>query len=319
MYSEKRFTKIAAIGLTVLIASLAAQSASAKTVQVTMEAMEKEVEIDNSGTTYPAWTFGGTIPGPVVRVKEGDTVDFKLVNPASNRHPHSMDFHAAVVDVTKEFSAVNPGETKHFTFRADHPGVFVYHCGASPMPQHIARGMYGIIIVDPKEGYSNKYPKPDREYVLVQGQYFPNAEDVEGMTVDKGWTNALINGKIFHYDPAHDPNARFALQAEPGERVRIFFANANLNNPVAMHPVAGIWDRVYINGNPQNTLYGLQAYNVAVGEASTFDIVSPRDRSTTNAIVDHAMKAAMRGAITILVNSPDADPGMGKGENILPR
>lgn len=319
------FIKINHRVLATLILSIVAlfvitsKTATAKTIQVTMEAMETEVEIDNKGTKYPAWTFGGAIPGPVVRVKEGDIVDFKLINPATNQHSHSMDFHAAIVDVSKEFAPVNPGETKHFTFQANHPGVFMYHCGASPMPQHIARGMYGIIIVDPKEGYSKHYPRPDREYVLIQGQYFPDAENVDNMLLDKGWTNALINGKVFHYDPAHDPDAPFALQSKPGERVRIFFVNANLNNPVAMHPVAGIWDRVYINGNPRNTLYGLQAYNVAVGEASTFDIVSPIDKPTTNAIVDHTMKAAMRGAVSILINSPNADAEFGKGENILPR
>lgn len=295
------------------------QSANAKTVKVTMEAMEKEVEIDNKGTKYPAWTFGGAIPGPVVRVKQGDIVDFKLINPKSNKNSHSMDFHAAVVDVLNEFAPVKPGETKHFKFEAKYPGVFMYHCGANPMAQHIARGMYGIIIVDPKEGYSKKFPKPDREYVIVQGQYFPDAEDHGAMIEDKGWTNALINGKIFHYDPVHDPNASLALQSKPGERVRVYFVNANVNNPVALHPIAGIWDRVYINGNPNNVLYGVQTYNVAVAEASAFDIVSPEDRPTNNAIVDHTMKAALRGAITVLMNTPDADPKLGKGDNILLR
>jgi len=89
--------------------------------------------------------------------------------------------------------------------------------------------------------------------------------------------------------------------------------------PVAFHPIAGIWDRVYINGNPKNTLYDVQTYNVAVSEASAFDIVSPADRATNNAIVDHTMSAAMRGAITVLMNKPDADPKAGKGDNILIR
>ena len=107
------------------------------------------------------------------------------------------------------------------------------------------------------------------------------------------------------------------LEAKPGERVRIYFVNANINSPVALHPIAGIWDRVYINGNPKNTLYGLQTYNVAVAEGDTFDIVSPADRPTNVAIVDHAMGAALRGAITVLMNKPDADPNAGKGEMIL--
>lgn len=302
-----------------LLALSIAQPVAAKTVKVTMTAKENTVVIDNKGTEYPAWTYDGKIPGPVVRVTEGDTVDFTLINPETNKESHSMDFHAAVVDVLTEFSEVKPGETKHFKFVAKHPGTFMYHCGAATMAQHIARGMFGIIIVDPKEGYSKNYPKPDREYVLIQSQYFPNAKDKTAMIENRGWAGSLINGKIFHYDPVHDENASLTLQSKPGERVRIFFVNANINNPVAFHPIAGIWDKVYINGNPKNVLHGVQTYNVAVATADTFDLVSPADHPTNNAIVDHTMGAALRGAITVLMNMPDADPTLGRNGNILIR
>ncbi|WP_305907941.1 multicopper oxidase domain-containing protein [Methylomarinum sp. Ch1-1] len=306
--------------LAVMLTALCiAEPIAAKTVKVSMTAKENTVVIDNKGTEYPAWTYDGKIPGPVVRVTEGDTVDFTLTNPDTNKESHSMDFHAAVVDVLKEFSEVKPGESKQFSFVAKHPGVFMYHCGAATMAQHIARGMYGIIIVDPKEGYSKNYPKPDREYVLIQSQYFPNAKDKDAMIENRGWAGSLINGKIFHYDPVHDEDASLTLQSKPGERVRIFFVNANINNPVAFHPIAGIWDRVYINGNPKNVLEGVQTYNVSVATADTFDLVSPADHPTNNAIVDHTMSAAMRGAITVLMNMPDADPELGKGNNILIR
>ncbi|MDH5693681.1 MAG: multicopper oxidase domain-containing protein [Gammaproteobacteria bacterium] len=312
---------IGVVGLTTFTMALLllTPQAFAKTVKVEMKAMETEVEIDNKGTKYPAWTFDGAIPGKVVRVREGDVVDFKLVNPESNTHPHSMDFHAAEVDVLNEFAPVPPGETKHFKFKAKRPGIYMYHCGASVMAQHIARGMYGVIIVDPKEGYSKKFPKPDREYVLVQGQYFPDADDAQGMIKNEGWAGSLINGKMFHYDPVHDPNSKKVLEAKPGERVRIYFVNANINETVAFHPIAGIWDKVYINGNPKNTLSDIATYNVAVSEASTFDIVSPKGKATNNAIVDHAMRAAMGGAITVLMNKMDANPKLGKGDNILIR
>ncbi len=303
----------------VIGASVIAAPVFAATVKVTMEAKETNVAIDNKGTMYPAWTFGGEIPGPVVRVKQGDTVEFTLVNPASNKNSHSMDFHAAVADVLQEFTSVKPGETKKFSFEAKYPGVFMYHCGSDPMHQHIARGMFGIIIVDPKEGYTANYPKPDREYVLIQSQFFPDAEDHHGMMENEGWANSLINGKIFHYDPVHDPNASLALQAKPGELVRIHYVNANINEPAAIHPIAGIWERVYLNGNPKNVLYGIQTYNMGVAEAVTFDIVSPADRPTNNAIVDHAMKGAMRGAITVLMHTPDADPKIGKDGNLILR
>ena len=120
---------------------------------------------------------------------------------------------------------------------------------------------------------------------------------------------------MFNYDPVHDPDASQVLQAKPGERVRIYFVNANINMPVAFHPIAGIWDRIYQGGNPRNVLYGMQTYNVAVAEGDTFDIVSPKDRPTNNAIVDHTMGAALRGAITVLMNKPDADPKAGKVGN----
>ncbi len=298
-------------------ALMVAQHAFAKTVEVTMTARETDIAIDNKGTKYPAWTFDGAIPGKFVRVTEGDTVDFTLINPPENKNSHAMDFHAAQVDVLNEFAPVKPGETKHFKFVAKVPGIFMYHCGASPMVQHIARGMYGAILVDPKDGYSKAYPKPDREYVLVQGQYFPDAENYKAMLTNDGWAGSLINGKILHYDPVHDPNATQVLEAKPGERVRIYFVNANINMPVAFHPIAGIWDRVYINGNPKNTLYDMQTYNVAVAEADAFDIVSPADHATNNAIVDHTMGAALRGAITVLMNKPDADPKKGRGDEII--
>lgn len=291
--------------------------AEAKTVKVTINAIEKEVEIDHSGTKYAAWTFGGDIPGPVVRVTEGDTVEFTLINDKANGQSHSMDFHAAVVDVLDEFGSVKPGNSKSYTFKANYPGVFMYHCGSANMAQHIARGMFGIIIVDPKEGYSANYPKPDREYVLIQSQFFKDSGDAMAIVENKGWTNSLINGKIFNHNPLHSSGA--PLESKPGELVRIFFVNANVNEPVALHPIAGVWDRVYLNGNPKNVIYGMATVNVAVSEALTADIISPADRPTNNAIVDHAMKAALRGAITVLVNNDEADDNAGKGDNILPR
>lgn len=308
--------KKATIAVVAVAALFSAQQVFAKTVKVTMTAMEVDLPVNNKGDEMmAAWTFDGSIPGKPVRVDEGDTVDFTLVNPATNKNSHAMDFHAAQVDVLGEFAPVKPGDNKHFIFEAKVPGVFMYHCGAGPMVQHIAKGMYGVIIVEPKD--KKNYPKADREYVLIQSQYFPDTENVNALLENTGWKGSLINGKKFHYDPVHEPNATQVLQSKPGERVRIFFVNANINNPVALHPIAGIWDRVYIGGNPKNTLYGIQTYNVAVAEGDAFDIVSPKDKPTNVAIVDHAMGAALRGAITVLMNKPDADPKAGKGEMIL--
>lgn len=317
MMNKFKQISMAAIAAT---AVFSAHYAVAKTVEVTMTAKEVDVIVDGKGTTMAGWTFDGAIPGKIVRVDEGDTVDFTLINPPENKNSHAMDFHAAQVNVLDEFAPVKPGEKKHFKFEAKVPGVFMYHCGAMPMQQHIARGMYGVILVEPKD--KKNYPKADREYVLVEGQYFPDVENYGAMLNDaNSWKGSLINGQMFHYDPVHDANANPAhgvLVAKPGERVRIFFVNANINNPVALHPIASIWDRVYINGNPKNTLYGIQTYNVAVAEGDTFDLVTPKDKPVAGiAIVDHSMNAAMRGAITVLVSSKDADPKAGHGEQIM--
>ena len=289
-------------------------SLSAETVQVTLHAKEVDLPIDNKGTMYKAWTFDGQVPGPVVRVTEGDTVEFTLVNDTENKNSHAMDFHAAQLDVVEDFGSIKPGEAKKFTFNAHYPGVFFYHCGADPMIQHIARGMFGTIIVDPKD--ATALPKADREYVLIQSELYPNPDAKEEMIQNK-WSNVMFNGGIFKYSPVHDPAATRWLQAKPGERVRIYFVNAGPNEFSSFHPIAGIWDRVYLSGNPGNVLQGMQSLTVGPGDAATFDLISPVEGA--NAIVTHSLKGALTGAIAVLMFSEDADPKMGHGEQILIR
>lgn len=303
-----------AVLLTVSFLPLVSQ---AETVQITLDAVEADLVIDNQGTKQAMWTYGGTVPGPVIRVNQGDTIEFTLNNRADNEQSHSIDFHAAVVDVLDEFASVNPGEKKQFKFDASHPGVFIYHCGSDSMAEHISRGMYGVIIVDPAEGFSDAYPAPDREYVLVQGDLYEAGTSAEDRAAGLRWQNALINGKVFHYDPVHDSNASLVLEAEPGERVRIFFVNAMINESAAFHPIAGIWDRVWDNGNPKNVRYGLQTVEVAPAHGMVFDILPPADRPTNNALVDHRMKHALSGAITVLMTYEGVDEDKGRAELIV--
>ena len=292
---------------------------AAATVQVDMTVKEVDIAIDNAGNTRRMWTYDGAVPGPMVRVKQGDLVQFKLHNDKSNANSHSMDFHAAQVNVLDEFGEIKPGDTKEFEFRADYPGVFIYHCGAEAMAEHISKGMYGVIIVDPAEGYTDAFPKPDREYVLVQGDLFAAEASPTEITMGQQWEASLINGKVFHYDPVHDPNASLALEAKPGERVRFFFVNANINEASALHPIAGRWDRVWDNGNPKNVSYGLQTVEIGPAHGMILDLVPPAGRATNNAIVDHRMKHAMSGAITVLMNHDEADESKGRGENLIIR
>ena len=121
------------IGLNFLGILTVTSSVFAKTHQVAITAVETEVVVDGEGTTYSAWTFNNQFPGPVIRVKEGDHVDFTLTNPATNSRPHSMDFHAAKASFLTHYREINPGESVRYTWEAKRPGIFVYHCGASPM------------------------------------------------------------------------------------------------------------------------------------------------------------------------------------------
>jgi nitrite reductase (NO-forming) len=305
----------------VLLLATATSSASALAASVKVEIPVREVElqIDNAGTKAPMWTYNGTIPGPLVRVNEGDTIDFTLLNDPANKNSHSMDFHAGRLDVLTDFESIKPGEKKNFTFKAEHPGVWIYHCGSDSMAEHISRGMYGVVIVDPKEGYSEVFPKPDREYVLVHGDLFEAGASGKERTAGDKWQGVLVNGRLFHYDPVHDSNASIALESQPGERVRIYFVNAMINEWAAFHPIAGIWDRVWDNGNPKNVLWGMQTMQVPPAHGVILDIISPKDRPTNNALVDHSMKHAMNGGITVLMNSKDANPLKGHGDQLILR
>lgn len=299
---------------TACLAVLGAGVVEAKTVKITLTPKEVDLPIDNKGTMYRTWTYDGMVPGPVVRVTEGDVVEFTLINDKANKNSHSIDFHAARVNVLAEFESVKPGETKHFSFPATYPGTFYYHCGSDPMIQHIARGMFGVIIVDPKD--ADALPKADREYVLIQSELYPNPDNQDEMMANK-WTNVMFNGGIFKYDPVHDPNATRILQAKPGERVRIHFVNAGVNEFSAFHPIAGIWDRVYPSGNAKNALFGLQTYVVGPGDAAAFDLISPVEGG--NALVSHSLRQALSGAIAVVQFTKDADPTLGRGDKILVR
>ncbi|HKC92894.1 MAG TPA: multicopper oxidase domain-containing protein [Nitrospira sp.] len=300
--SDRRLDFIGRLGVCLLVGLIiSSPPAFAKTHEVSMTAVETDVIIDGSGEKYAAWTFNGQMPGPVVRVTEGDTVKFTLSNPATNKFPHAMDFHAAEIDFLKNYRAINAGETIDYTFVAKKPGIFFYHCGAPPMIQHIARGMFGAIIVDPKN--NKAWPKADREYVLIQSEHFKNPDDVQGM-FDRKFDGIMFNGGIFKYHPFVTGGGK--LDAKPGERVRIYFVNAGPNEFSAFHPIGEIWDNVYESGNPANKLTGVQTYVVGPGSAATFDVVV--ESAGAYPLVTHSLTGALRGAIAVLLASPDAKP-----------
>ena len=295
-----------------VLAGLMVQPVAAKDINLRLTAKEVSLPIDNKGTMQMSWTYEGQVPGPVLRVTEGDKVTITLTNDAANKNSHSIDLHAARVDVVKDFESIKPGETKTFSFTVNYPGAFYYHCGSDPMYQHIARGMFGVILVEPKN--AKALPKADREYVLVQSEIYANPDDQHSI-MRGDWKHVAFNGMAFKYDPVHDPAATRMLVAKPGERVRVYFINAGPNEYSTLHPIAGIWDAVYPSGNPANKETGLQSFVVGPGDGATFDIISPV--AGANVIVDHRMSHAHSGAMAVLMYSDDADPKMGRGDLIL--
>lgn len=136
-----------------------------------------------SGVTYKAWTFGGSVPGPIIHVRQGQTVQVTHTN--NGIMPHSIDFHAAQIAPDVAFHDVNPGQSEQFSFVATTPGVFLYHCGTEPVLLHISNGMYGALIVDP----SQPLPPADASYVLVQGEWYTSQD--EGTVMIGNWDKML--------------------------------------------------------------------------------------------------------------------------------
>jgi nitrite reductase (NO-forming) len=236
------------------------------TKQLTIEAIDATVEI-GAGVQYRAWTFGGTVPGPVVHVRQGDTIDFTLVNNGSTGH--SLDFHAAQIPPEVNYRTILPGESLSFRWRANLPGVFMYHCGTAPMLHHIANGMYGAIVVDPETPL-----EPARDYVLVQSEFYAGAGEggawegsMEKMMAAQPDLLAF-NGVAFQYRD-------HPLAAAAGERIRLYVVNAGPTLFSAFHVVGALFDKVYIDGNPANVLRGVQTYTVPPGGGSTFELVVP--------------------------------------------
>lgn len=258
-------------------------------VDVKLSAKRAQVEVA-PGTKFNGWTFNGQIPGPVVRVREGDEINFTLRNDDPVM-PHSMDFHAAETPWDKSYVDVQPGDSFSYTWQARYPGVFMYHCGTAPALVHIANGMYGAVIVDPKT------PRPKaREYVLVQSEIYGDGTNMQQMM--SGSPSAVVfNGKRARYMDK-------PLQAKPGELVRFYVVNAGPNHFSAFHVVGAVFDRVYVDGNPHNVLRGVQTYTIPPGGGAVFELRIPKEGMYP--IMSHSMEDAALGAHAMLQVTPQA-------------
>ena len=240
-----------------------------------------------TGVTYDAWTFDGRVPGPVLRVTEGDTVDFTLVNRAPM--PHSLDFHAAEIAPNRAYRNLMPNDSLSYRFVARVPGAFMYHCGTAPVALHIANGMYGAIIVDPRQGRS-----PAREFVFVQSEFYTKTLADSSRMID--WDKLL--GQAPDYVVFNGREAEYAnhpIKVRVGERLRMYVVNAGPNRFSAFHVVGAIFDRVYLDGSLAHPLEGVQTVTVPVGGGAIFE--ARLVEAGTYPFVSHAFADATKGAV----------------------
>ncbi len=263
---------------------------------------EKQMTVA-AGFVQSVWTFGGTVPGPVIRVKVGDTIRIHLKNPATNQLAHSVDFHASQVAWNDEMTSINPGEEKLYEWHADYAGVWMYHCGTSPALHHIANGMYGMVIVEPREGL----PKVDAEFALVQSEWYLGPQG-EPASLTKAAAAApapdfvVFNGVANQYKD--NP-----LKVGTGARVRVFILDAGPSIDSSFHIVGTIFSSVtkegihLVAGNEGN--WGSQAVDLSPAQGAIIEFVTPEDGLYP--IVTHAFNFVGRGALG-LVQAGDGDP-----------
>jgi nitrite reductase (NO-forming) len=265
-------------------------------VIVKLEVREVEKRLAD-GVTYTFWTFGGSVPGKFIRIRQNDYVEFHLMNHPTNKMPHNIDLHAVSGQgggAAASFTA--PGHESIFSFTALNPGLFVYHCATAPVGMHIANGMYGMILVEPKEGL----PKVDREYYVMQGEFYTRGKFGEAglqpfemqKALDEKPDYVVFNGAVGAMSGEN------AAQAKVGERVRLFVGNGGPNLASSFHVIGEIFDHVYAEGgtimnrNVQTTL-------IPPGGSSMVDF--KLDAPGNYILVDHAiMRAFNKGAVAII-------------------
>ncbi|HYV01708.1 MAG TPA: multicopper oxidase domain-containing protein [Actinomycetota bacterium] len=287
--------------------------ANGTVVNVNLTAVETDQTIVPAAAGVPAvvyhvWTFDGTAPGPVIRVHLGDTVQFTIHNATTMGMQHSIDFHAAMTPwanlpaavgapLSGNYQPVNPGETKTFDWVASLPGVFMYHCGAAPVLEHIANGMYGAIIVEPKN-----LPE-EREYVLVNSELYPMAKPIKGISYGDPDAMAAATPKYVVWNGVADQYKASPLVAKPNEKFRIWIVDAGPTLTSAWHVIGAMFDS-YADGNPANPVYGDQTYNIPPGGGAMFELQIPE--AGLYPFVTHAFAYTGRGAVGLIQVDPNA-------------
>jgi nitrite reductase (NO-forming) len=282
-----------------------------QTVRVDLNAVELEGRLAE-GTTFGYWTFNGRVPGPMLRVRVGDTVDVRVKNSADSTMIHSVDFHAATGPGGGAASTqVDPGAEKSFKFKALIPGLYVYHCATPMVAHHIANGMYGMILVEPEGGL----PPVDREFYVMQGEIYTEAafghHGSQEFSVEKLLNERpeyfVFNGSVGALSKLHP------LQAKVGETVRIFFGVGGPNYTSSFHLIGEIFDRVYnLGGILSDPLRGVQTVTVPAGGAVITEV--KLDVPGNYVLVDHALSRMERGLVGILHVEGAANPEIFDGK-----
>ena len=252
----------------------------------------------SDGVDYLFWTFGGEVPGLFIRVREGDQVEFHLGNHPTSKMPHNIDLHAVTGPgggAASSFTA--PGHESQFSFKALNPGLYVYHCATAPVGMHVGNGMYGLILVEPKEGL----PRVDKEFYVMQGDFYTKGKfGEEGLqpfdmekAVDEKPSYVVFNGAVGSL--VGDK----ALKAKVGERVRLFVGNGGPNLTSSFHVIGEIFDTVYQEGGMVPTQHNLQTTLVPAGGSAIVEFKV--DVPGTFILVDHALfRAFNKGALGML-------------------
>lgn len=254
-------------------------------VIVKLEVIEKTMKIAD-GVDYMFWTFGGTVPGSFIRVKEGDLVEFHLMNHPSSKMPHNIDLHAVTGPgggAASSFTA--PGKSTTFSFKTLNPGLYVYHCATAPVGMHVANGMYGLILVEPKDGL----PKVDREYYVMQGDFYTKGPyGKQGYqpfsmekAIDEKPTYVVFNGKV------NALTGDAALPAKVGETVRLYVGNGGPNLVSSFHVIGEIFDKVYVEGGTKTVNENVQTTLIPAGGSAIVDYKV--DVPGTYILVDHSL------------------------------
>jgi nitrite reductase (NO-forming) len=273
-------------------------------VRYELETREVTALIDEN-VSYTYWTFGDTVPGPMLRVRQGDTVELTLKNAPDSKLSHSIDLHAVTgPGGGAKVTQLGPGESATFRFKALNPGVYVYHCASPLVPQHIANGMYGLIVVEPPEGL----PPVDHEFYVMQGDFY-----LEGDRAEPG----LHDFALKHMTDEHPSYVVFngavgalagdrALKAKVGDKVRIFFGVGGPNTTSSFHVIGEIFDEVYPEGATGPTQKNVQTTLVPAGGATIVDFAV--DYPGSYVLVDHSLGRMTKGAVGMLEVEGPANP-----------